>query len=74
MGGFAPKSVRPHRRRSMRFKYSSRSMRKYSCSAPICGVTFSALSPKSFSTRTVARLTAAMERSSGVFLSSAWPL
>src|SRR6187401_507865 len=49
-------------------------MRKYSCSGPHVAYTRSAVDPNSFSTRTACFETASIERSSGVFLSSASPV
>src|SRR6266850_6415880 len=49
-------------------------MRKYSCSGPQVAKTRSAVEPNSFSTRTACFDTASIERSSGVFLSSASPV
>ena len=73
-GGIAPKSVRPQNIRSSRLSNMARSTRKYSCSGPTSGRTiFTSSMPKSFSTRSVCLLSACIERSSGVFLSSASP-
>src|SRR6188508_2333030 len=49
-------------------------IRKYSCSGPHVAYTRSAVDPNSFSTRTACFETASIERSSGVFLSSASPV
>ena len=49
-------------------------MRKYSCSGPQVVMTRSAFEPNSFSTRTACLDSASIERSSGVFLSSASPV
>ena len=49
-------------------------MRKYSCSGPHVVTTRLAFEPKSFSTRTACFESASIERSSGVFLSSASPV
>ena len=49
-------------------------MRKYSCSGPQVVMTRSAFEPKSLSTRTACFESASIERSSGVFLSSASPV
>src|SRR5919206_154474 len=49
-------------------------MRKYSCSGPQVVTTRSAVEPNSFSTRTACLESASIERSSGVFLSSASPV
>ena len=49
-------------------------MRKYSCSAPQVENTRSADDPNSFRTRTACLETASIDRSSGVFLSSASPV
>jgi hypothetical protein len=50
------------------------SIRKYSCSGPQVENTRSADDPNSLSTRTACFDTASIERSSGVFLSSASPV
>src|SRR5215216_7864015 len=49
-------------------------MRKYSCSGPQVANTRSAVDPNNFSTRTACLETASIDRSSGVFLSSASPV
>src|SRR6185436_8738837 len=49
-------------------------MRKYSCSGPHVVTTRSAVEPNSFNTRTACFESASIERSSGVFLSSASPV
>src|SRR5258705_4990589 len=49
-------------------------MRKYSCSGPHVANTRSAVEPNSFRTRTACFETASIERSNGVFLSSASPV
>ena len=74
LGGLAPKSVRPALMRSGRLKKNCRSIRKYSCSGPQVATTRWALEPKSFRMRTACFESASIERSSGVFLSSASPV
>ena len=49
-------------------------MRKYSCSGPAVVYTFDASDPNSFSMRTACFESASIERSRGVFLSSASPV
>ena len=49
-------------------------MRKYSCSGPHVVVTRSAFEPNNFRMRTACVESASIERSSGVFLSSASPV
>ena len=74
MGGFAPKRVRPVNIRSLRFLYMSLSTRKYSCSGPTFGRTQRTSSfPNRCRMRSACLFSASIERSSGVFLSSASP-
>ena len=73
-GGFAPNSVLPVNIRSLRFSYMALSTRKYSCSGPtVVRTALTEVWPKSFRMRRPCLLMACMERSSGVFLSSASP-
>ena len=72
--GDAPKSVRPHCTRSGRRSHSSRSTRKYSCSAPNVIVAWPSGSPKHAISLRTARSRACIERRSGVFLSSTSPV
>ena len=75
MGGLAPYSVRPVITRSGRSKKYCSSIRKYSCSGPTVVNTCDASpSPRTPSARTAALDSASIERSSGIFWSSASPV
>ena len=73
--GFAPKSVRPVKRKSFRCSHNLRSTMKYSCSGPtVVATCFTSVLPNSFKMRNACSFNASIERKSGVFLSRASPV